>query len=978
MDCMQTIHAPIGTAPPTPQALDHADLESLKGLAFDASPVGMCVLVDGQPQLINTYLAKRLGCHEVALRSDPEALQGLASWLWDQLKDGADGYLQINGPTRLGPTFAGHAFARPLKAWGKGAMLVTIVENGDMQQVAFSSSWRVRMLEQAEAIGHSGSAQFHLENGRAQCSTGLYALLGLKPGNTPRNIFRMLRWIPRNERGYVLSIWRGALTDEPFEFRHRLLRKDGSRLEVLQRGMIEADATGRRHGYLILQDITAQHEAEKRIHELANHDEVTGLANRSQLLDRIDAAVHRAHWDPQPFMLISVQIDQIDHLKQAMGYGAGDAMAMAVASRLAALIEPGDVVARVDGGEFAILLAPESSALDLSGARHARAIVAAMARAERLGAAEIVPGARVGVARFPADAGTASQLLEAAQTARMNIDPLGDPIAFYTPETRATAVRRLAIESGLRRAAELGELGLDFQLQADLTDGEVVGAQVRLRWTSHALGAVKEQEFKPIALQTGLIVMLGDWLRDAVCQQLAHWERSGLKVPRMSLELSALELMQPDIVEKIEQSLAVHQTPPACLSIEISEQALLSDTQKLQHTLARLRSKGIELCLGEFGSGFTNLGLLRTLPIDVIKVHHSCVPDVTAATGDVSLTRAIINMAHSLQMQVLAEGVETVGQLTLLIANGCDRMQGPALAAATDKDGLEGLLATRIRLPDSVLARQRERTLLLVDDEPHIVSSLKRLFRKDGYRIVTAQSGAEGLQRMAEYDVDVVVSDQRMPGITGVEFLRRVKELYPDTIRMVLSGYTELQSITDAVNEGAIYRFLTKPWDDERLRQHVHEAFRQKEMADENKRLADQVLTANTALAQVNERLETVLATQQQQIDREAARANAARDVVDMLPVAVLGVAPDGTVAMINREAQRLWGPHVPLLGESASSVLPGVDLVQPSRLTPQPTPEPLIRLRGNEWRIHMRSMETTPPRGVLVALTAPASKAMP
>lgn len=289
-----------------------------RGLLFDALPVGLCVLVEGSPQLINTYLARRLGCDDSAVRSDPVRLQALAPQLWTRLNAQPRGGLQIDCTTASGARFAGHAFLRQVPAFGPGTVLATIVENADLQQVTMSSNWRVRMLEQAESIGRSGSAEFDLQRGEALCSAGLFSLLGLPVSERPRSILRMLRWIPRDERGYVLSIWRGAIMDEPFEFQHRLLRSDGRRLEVLQRGMVETGADGRQHGYVILQDITAQREAEKRIHELANHDEVTGLANRTQLLDQIDAAVHRAHWDPQHFLLLSVQVDQVDHLKQAM------------------------------------------------------------------------------------------------------------------------------------------------------------------------------------------------------------------------------------------------------------------------------------------------------------------------------------------------------------------------------------------------------------------------------------------------------------------------------------------------------------------------------------------------------------------------------------------------------------------------------------------------------------------------------------
>ncbi|MEO8298857.1 MAG: response regulator, partial [Burkholderiales bacterium] len=199
--------------------------------------------------------------------------------------------------------------------------------------------------------------------------------------------------------------------------------------------------------------------------------------------------------------------------------------------------------------------------------------------------------------------------------------------------------------------------------------------------------------------------------------------------------------------------------------------------------------------------------------------------------------------------------------------------------------------------------RRKERTLLIVDDEDNIVASLRRLLRRDGYRILTANGGEEGLRRLAEHEVDVVLSDQRMPGMTGVEFLHRAKALYPQTVRMVLSGYTELQSIIDAVNEGAIYKFLTKPWDDERLREHVAEAFRQKDLADENRRLAGQVATANADLASLNTRLEQLLSRQREHADMLVASADSMRLMVEELPAPVAAVDADGQIVFVNRAA---------------------------------------------------------------------------
>jgi FixJ family two-component response regulator len=211
--------------------------------------------------------------------------------------------------------------------------------------------------------------------------------------------------------------------------------------------------------------------------------------------------------------------------------------------------------------------------------------------------------------------------------------------------------------------------------------------------------------------------------------------------------------------------------------------------------------------------------------------------------------------------------------------------------------------------------REQERTLLLVDDEQHILSALKRLFRRDGYRVLTAESGAQGLEVLLANRVDVIISDQRMPGMTGVEFLRRAKELRSDTVRMTLSGYTDLQSIIDAVNEGAVYKFLTKPWDDARLRDHVAQAFRVRELAQENHRLSREVTVANTELAEANRQLKCVADRERARVDAMTGAADAARGLVDMMPVLVFGFDTDGLLAYANRTAFDLLPEWTSTLG---------------------------------------------------------------
>jgi CheY-like chemotaxis protein len=232
-----------------------------------------------------------------------------------------------------------------------------------------------------------------------------------------------------------------------------------------------------------------------------------------------------------------------------------------------------------------------------------------------------------------------------------------------------------------------------------------------------------------------------------------------------------------------------------------------------------------------------------------------------------------------------------------------------------DEQGMPGIVAADAVAPP--------RTLLLVDDEPNILASLKRLLRRDGYHILTAGSGQEGLEVLASHVVDVIVSDQRMPGMLGADFLRKAKLLCPQTIRIMLSGYTELQAVTDAVNEGAIFKFLTKPWEDHQLREHIAEAFRLKGIDDDNVRLNGQLREVNLALAAANAAMQALVSQQQHQISRDEVSLGIARELLQFLPLPVIGLDEDGMIAFINAAAANLFERGAALLGNEAAIVLP-------------------------------------------------------
>jgi EAL domain-containing protein (putative c-di-GMP-specific phosphodiesterase class I)/CheY-like chemotaxis protein len=435
--------------------------------------------------------------------------------------------------------------------------------------------------------------------------------------------------------------------------------------------------------------------------------------------------------------------------------------------------------------------------------------------------------ASLGISLYPRDGDNAESLLQNADAAMYSAKSLGgDSFHFYAPEMNERMLARFALEADLRRALERGELLLHYQPKVNLATGEPTGAEALLRWRHPERGLVPPGDFISLAEETGLIVQIGEWVIEAVCEQMREWLDAGLTVPPVALNLSARQFHQQNLVAVIRQALRLNQIEAKCLELEITESILMENVEKAVTTLQELKSIGLKIALDDFGTGYSSLSYLKRFPIDNLKIDRAFVRDVTTEPDDAAICLAVIGLAHNLKLKVVAEGVETEAQMNYLRTHGCDEIQGFYFSRPLPAADFAQLLTQRkvFALP-SPMASERK-TLLLVDDETNILSALKRLLRRDGYEILAAGSAKEGFELLATHEVQVILSDQRMPEMNGTEFLARVRELYPDTIRIVLSGYTDLNSITESINRGSIYRFLTKPWDDDMLRQHVREAFR--------------------------------------------------------------------------------------------------------------------------------------------------------
>ncbi len=480
--------------------------------------------------------------------------------------------------------------------------------------------------------------------------------------------------------------------------------------------------------------------------------------------------------------------------------------------------------------------------------------------------------------------------------------------------------------NALRTAAERGELQVLYQPAADLLTGKISGMEALLRWNSPEFGLVLPATFIPMAEESGLIDGIGLWALRTVCQDIRTLLDAGFDIPHVAVNISPMQFRDPLLVQHVQRALDDFRVEAHRVHIEITESTLMDDVNRCETILHTLKHMGLRLSLDDFGTGYSSLSYLKRYPFNKVKIDQSFVRDVASNHADAVIVNVIIAMAHGLGLEVIAEGVETETQCEIMRTSACDEIQGYFFSKPVDLESVRAMLSEGRQLPAHLLRfRARPRALLLVDDEPNVLSSLKRLFRRDGHILHIANSGAEGLEVLAQHKIDVIMSDQRMPGMTGVEFLRAAKIKYPETIRIILSGYAELQYVTEAINEGAIYRFLSKPWEDDQLRDQVQRAFEHSELQEKNQQLDIKIRTSNRDLVAINRQLSEALDSNRKQIDRDEISLAIAREALQFVPTPIVGVDDEGLMIFVNTAAEKVFAQHGPLIGMELADVLPAV-----------------------------------------------------
>jgi diguanylate cyclase (GGDEF)-like protein/PAS domain S-box-containing protein len=744
----------------------------------------------------------------------------------------------------------------------------------------------------------------------------------------------------------------------------------------------------------VFSDISQIKRSEAQLARLAHYDPLTGLPNRLLLESRLEQAIGRAARHDRRTAVLFIDLDHFKTVNDSLGHVVGDQLLLDVSRRMRERARDEDSLGRFGGDEFLLLLEPIGQSEE--AAIVARDILESLEAPFKLSNGnEIFVRASIGISVYPEDGATTGELLRGADVAMYQAKEHGrNRFCFYTADMNEHAMMQLEVEAALRRAMERNEFVLHYQPKADLRTGRIVGAEALIRWQRESGELESPARFIPLAERTGLIVPIGGWVIDTACRQLKVWREGGWPDLKLAINVSGQQFNSGDLAGVVAQALACHGIPPASLELEVTESMLMNDPEQTIATLKALKQTGVKLSLDDFGTGYSSFAYLSRFPIDTLKIDQSFVRDIVSEPEAAMIAVSIIDLAHRMGLNVVAEGVETAAQLGYLKMRHCDEMQGYFFAGPMPAESFLALvregkclppvlaagMASMASMADPIPANRRAvvadgelekkpRTLLLVDDEENILTSLRRLLRTDGYRILIARSGNEGLELLAQNEVDVILSDQRMPGMTGVEFLRRVKTIHPNTVRMVLSGYTELQSITDAINEGSIYKFLTKPWEDGLLRANIEEAFRYKELTDENLVLQTEVQIANKELALANARLRETLVERERNLELSGVSLNVVQEVLQCLPYPVLGMDGDDMVVFANEEAQRVFGRNTDLLGLLSDEVLP-VSLAELVRGSDGDRAD--WRQGGEAWNVLLRHLDRqgTGPTGHLLILT--------
>jgi diguanylate cyclase (GGDEF)-like protein/PAS domain S-box-containing protein len=455
-----------------------------------------------------------------------------------------------------------------------------------------------------------------------------------------------------------------------------LVRRDGSEVPIEDSVAPIHDREGKPTGAVVVfRDVSAARAMALEMTHSAQHDFLTGMPNRMLLNDRVNQAIAWAQRHAKKVAVLFLDLDGFKHINDSLGHATGDKLLQSVAKRLVECVRGSDTVSRQGGDEFVVLLTEVGLSED--AAITARRMLQTVAQAHSVDQHDLHVTTSIGVSVFPDDGQDAETLIKNADTAMYQAKENGrQSYQFFKPAMYVRAVERQSIEESLRRALEREEFLVQYQPKVNLKTLEITGAEALIRWKHPVRGMVPPSDFIPIAEDCGLIVPIGNWVLREACKQARTWMDAGLPLATMAVNISAMEFRDEDFLDGVFRILRETGLDPAALELELTESVLMKRAESTQSILKILRGSGIQLAVDDFGTGYSSLSYLRKFPIDALKIDQSFIRQITTAPDETTIVTAVISMGRSLKLRVVAEGVETMEELTFLQAHQCEEAQG--------------------------------------------------------------------------------------------------------------------------------------------------------------------------------------------------------------------------------------------------------------------------------------------------------------
>ncbi len=547
-----------------------------------------------------------------------------------------------------------------------------VTERVQRERELIQTRERLELALQSAAMGWW---EWDVVGDRHRWSVSFEQLLGFEPGTysgTPEAFRRCLH--PEDDAAF------GLMLDNPNGWRedwdYRVILPDGAERWISSRSKAFWSADGSLERIIGVDvDISTRKRAEADLTRRATHDPLTNLPNRRSFIERLEQSLQLARRSRLPLAVVFLDLDRFKVVNDTLGHSNGDALLTAVAQRLQLHLRDDDLVARLGGDEFTMVL-PNVRGME-NGVVVAEKILKAFAQPFIVGSREVTIGASLGISLYPSDGEDSVTLLRHADDAKRRAKQSGrNQYQFYRSEMTQAAQVQLELERDLRRAIELDQLELHYQPQFDLRGKTLIGVEALLRWKHPLRGFIPPSEFIPVAEDSGLIISIGDWVLRQACQQLSAWQRESHPHFRVAVNVSARQFEQHDLVEIVSNTLKEYQISATFLELELTESLVMRDVAGSTKQLQKLRDIGVQIAIDDFGTGYSSLAYLQRLPIDRLKIDRAFIKDLGGEPDTAPLAQAIIGLAHTLGMEVVAEGIETAQQLELLSRMGCEIGQG--------------------------------------------------------------------------------------------------------------------------------------------------------------------------------------------------------------------------------------------------------------------------------------------------------------